>query len=328
MSRNVIFTSAVVALASSFALFADPKIQPDPVGPPDLTAAKATKQVVQAKTERAVEGRSNKADRQGQSKTCDHAMASCIAIANQEEVALGELGSKKGQNEDVKAFAQMLAQDHQAFLEKLRQFAPEASAAGFLRNDTREVNAKAPRAQVTQAAADDATKEEVKIEKTAATEESEDKDSDTKEATTKETTTKQSTTVKESNGADRDAADNGARQLQIEREVAQQCLAQATEKLSSESDEKFDRCFIGMQIAMHQGMKARLTVYQRHASSELSQVLAAGLQKTEEHLAKAEDIMKSLEQDSSTSSKKVIRQKTKTTTRTEAKEEDGDDKKE
>jgi len=271
MSRNVLFTSAVVALTGSLALFADPKIKPDPVGPPQLVQQDAPNVAIQAGRRGKVAVQVGTPHGQWSWKNPDQALASCVAIGNHEEVALGQLGSEKAQNEDVKKFAQMLVTDHQEFLEKLKPFAPEASAMGFLKTESREARAKSPavRTDVKQADAD--TNEPAKIEVTAGTKPA-------------------------------DGAHQGFRHLQIEREVAQQCLALATEKLNSETGAKFDKCFIGQQIGMHAGMKAKLIVYQRHASSELGQVLAQGQKKTEEHLAKAEELMKSLEGNATTTS--------------------------
>ncbi|MDB5386983.1 MAG: hypothetical protein JWM11_2629 [Planctomycetaceae bacterium] len=275
MSRNVLSASVIVALVSGLALYADPKIRPDPAGPTPLVTAQNA-QPGQVITNQVQAPQAAQANRQWQWKNPDHALASCVAIGNQEEIALGELGSQKAQSDDVKKFAQMLVHDHQEFLEKLKRFAPEASAAGFLNGDTREARADnaaprnaAPRNTVQQAGATENPNQPAAIQTTAGT-----------------------------RPVAATGANPGFRHLQIEREVAQQCLMGAKEKLSSETGAKFDKCFVGQQIGMHMGMKAKLTVYQRHASPELAQVFAAGLQKTEEHLAKAEELMKNLDQGS------------------------------
>jgi predicted outer membrane protein len=269
MSRNVVFTAAVVALTSSLALFADPKIRPDPVGPGQAVAEQenAVTPATQANSGQANVQRNG----QWQWKNPDHALASCVALGNQEEIAMGQFASQKAQNEDVKKFAQMLVQDHQEFLMKLKPFASEVSAPGYLNSDVRAARATnaAPAAQegVQQAAATTTDTEVAPIQTTAGTQPAE-------------------------------GMKSGYRHLQIERELAQQCLASAKEKLSAKTGAEFDKCFVGMQIAMHMGMRSKLIVYQRHASKELAPILAAGQQKTEEHLAKAEELMKELEQGS------------------------------
>lgn len=275
MSRNVFFAAAIVALTSSLTLLAQSKVKPDPVGPPQIVSQDASgkanrdTQEGQAKSNREQKGQ---AENRTQWKNADHALASCVAIGNQAEIVLAELGSQKAQNKDVKEFAQMVQNDHQEFLTKLRPFAPEASVTGYLSSDTREARSGTKSGRVQQAAAKDDVDESSKIQQTAGTKAGETK------AGEKMT--------------------RGYRQLQIEREVAQQCLALAKEKLNEEKAGEFDRCFIGQQIAIHAGMKARLIVYQRHASEQLASVLADGLKTTEQHLSKAESLMKSLDQDS------------------------------
>jgi len=287
MLRKVLLASSVVALTGSMTLFADPKIQPDPVGPNEpvaanRAAAEDTNRTDRAdRTPRADQGADQGKDANWSWKNPDHALASCVALANQEEVALGELGSQKAHNEEVKKFAQMLVQDHQEFLGKLKEYAPEASGAGFLHSDkekTAERSGATPATKagartVEQAVATNGVNESGKTEKTSG---------------------------KEAGAKSGDAHHHHGRHLQIEREVAQECLTMAKEKLNSETGEKFDKCFVGMQIGMHGAMKAKLTVFQRHASAELAQVLGAGLKKTEEHLKKAEELMQSLDHGTAT----------------------------
>lgn len=287
MSRNVLFASAIVALSGGLSLFADPKAGPDPVGPPDSPQAVLKTQAVgkgnQANQGPGTTAAGSQAAGQWQWKNADHAMASCVALGNQEEIALGELGGEKAQNDDVKKFAQMLVSDHQEFLSKLKQFAPEASAAGYLSSETRQAqkgDEAAPEKSntVKQAAATDDAAAPAKVQPTAGT---------------------------------RPGMNEGMKHLMVERELAQQCLAGAKEKLEGKSGVEFDKCFIGQQIAMHMGMKAKLIVYQRHSSRELAQVLAAGQKKTEEHLAKAEELMKDLDHGSASTTTTIRKERTK-----------------
>jgi len=266
-------------------LFADPKIQPDPVGPNEPVAVNRQVAEDTARTDRGARTTDQTAESNWSWKNPDHALASCVALANQEEIALGEFGSQKARNEEVKKFAQMLVHDHQEFLGKLKEFAPEACSSGFLNADHAR-SAAQPGTAPTKTGART-------VEQAAATE---DGDKSSKIQTTAGT----SPAAKSG-----DVHHHHGKHLQIEREVAQQCLMMSKEKLNSESGEKFDKCFIGQQIGMHSAMKAKLTVYQRHASTELAQVLSAGLKKTEEHLAKAEEIMKTLDHGTATATTKT-----------------------
>jgi predicted outer membrane protein len=193
----------------------------------------------------------------------EHTLAACVAIANQEEVAIAKMAADKAKDKDVKEYAKMLVEDHQGFLKKLQRFAPEAQetlqAASSQSNQSRVQpagGAAQPQAQ--------ATAQPGQAIQQVATQEA---------------------------GSQIDV-------IQLHREVAQQCLANAKKKMGEMDGDKFDICFIGHQIAKHEEMKTKLTVFQRHASGEFAQLLAAGLETTETHLKKAEEIMKDLDGDS------------------------------
>jgi len=207
------------------------------------------------------------ADRSGTAghwKNPDHCFATCVALGNQEEVALGQFASQKAKNPEVKKFAEMLVEDHTEYLGKLKNFAPEASSQGYLRGE----GGTGPKAGARNREA-----------------------TNQREGATQETATKTGAGVRTG-----DQSADGLKPSEIEREVAEECLNSAMAKLNEKAGTAdFDKCFIGQQIAKHMGMKDKLAVYQRHASSELAQVFAAGQKKTEEHLAKAEDLMKMLE---------------------------------
>jgi hypothetical protein len=65
----------------------------------------------------------------------ERTLASCVAIANQKEVAITQFAKEKLKDEDVKEFAEMIIKDHQAFLEKLQKFTPEAGRNNSFASD-------------------------------------------------------------------------------------------------------------------------------------------------------------------------------------------------
>jgi predicted outer membrane protein len=83
--------------------------------------------------------------------------------------------------------------------------------------------------------------------------------------------------------------------LNIEREVAQQCVQSAQKEMSDKQGVEADQCYIGMQIGAHMYMADKLEVFARHASPELQAVLQQGLHTTQQHLEHAKKIHKSLE---------------------------------
>lgn len=193
----------------------------------------------------------------------DTMFASCLTIANQKEVALAEFAQDKAQHEEVKKFAEMMVTDHRACLQKLQRFAPGVANVQL---DAANDAGRESTGSVVRPAAGQATRDNG-IQQTSGV--------------------RQPTTTSATSGPSADL-------IQIDREIAQECLKSAKERLSKEEGADFDKCFIGFQIAAHAGMKDKLAVLQRHASSELKEVLAEGEKTTKEHLAKAEEIMEEL----------------------------------
>ena len=188
----------------------------------------------------------------------DHLLASCVAIDNQEEIAIAEFAQEKSKNDDVKEFAKMLVSDHHEFLKKLHQYAPEATQDNFLRSERTEASNRVVPAQ----------------------------------GSTRQQPGNQSQTRIEQT--------SGQRGMQLDlmtlhKELAEQCLADAKAKLNDEDKDRFDKCFVGMQIAKHAAMKSKLEVFERHASGELKNVFAAGLKTTSSHLEHAEKLMQQLD---------------------------------
>ena len=200
----------------------------------------------------------------------DHMLATCVAIGNQEEVAIAKFAADKAQHKDVKEFALMLVKDHQAFNQKLQKFAPEATQDGYL------------------------------MEKGGKTVDGDQRTSSTKpKASASEPGSIQQTSATKDN-----SEGQSLDLVQLHRELAQECIHSAMTGMSKKDKSEFDECFIGYQIAMHAGMKNKLTVFERHVSEDLKQVLAAGIEKTEMHMKKAEQIMKKLASVDSTTAKK------------------------
>lgn len=83
--------------------------------------------------------------------------------------------------------------------------------------------------------------------------------------------------------------------MQLKRELADQCRASAEKELSSKSGAEFDKCYIGMQLGAHAHMIDELVVLQRHSSPKFQALLKEGQETAEHHMAKAKEIMKSLE---------------------------------
>jgi len=224
----------------------------------------------------------------------DHALASCVAIGNQEEIAISKFAEKKAKNSDVKEFCQMAEKDHQSFLKKLERFAPEATRQGFLMEDRRQ--AQSERAGVQRAGG--TAEEPARIQQTAQQQPAAQPGAQPARV---QPGTQQPGQVQQFG---QPAPQGHIDMLQIHKELAEQCLTDTKEELGKKDSKEFDECFMGLQLAKHHEMKDKLIVFQRHTSPELKQLLAEGQQTTEKHLKKAEEIMKSLKDSSDKSSSK------------------------
>src|SRR5262249_22996301 len=85
---------------------------------PQTTQPRQTGQVIQGNSANAMNG--------------DQMLATVVTIGNQKEVATAKWAQEKADCDDVKEFASMLVKDHQAMLEKLKQYAPQASNDQYL----------------------------------------------------------------------------------------------------------------------------------------------------------------------------------------------------
>lgn len=222
----------------------------------------------------------------------DHMLASCVAIGNQEEVSLAKFAEQKAKSQQVKDFAKMLEKDHQEFLQKLQRFAPEATQAGYLMDSSA-----------------------IDAQRTTSTQNRGNSQVQAREGNQPR---ERSTQVRVNPaGGEVNVATNGIQQtsaiqgqssqpldfMALHKELAENCLRLAKQGMAKKEGDEFDKCYIGQQIVKHEEMKNKLMVFERHSSSELNQILQAGLETTEKHLKKAEEIMKELDKPNSSNSK-------------------------
>ena len=288
--RNVLATLSIM-VSGLAALAAPPNAKEPPNARPPATAERQPAGTNQGDTTQT-NGQQSTAWRNG-----DHFLASCVAIDNQEEIAVAQWAEQKLQNKDVKEFARMLVKDHSDFLAKLQQHAPEATRENFLTS----VNANQQPAG--QRGEDGATRNRNEASDRDGVREPTQPTPQPKTVPQRNAVTQPNTTDG-TNGTDKRIAgtqhsnQNGNLNvdlMQLHREIADQCLADTKEMLSQKSDKEMDACFIGLQIAKHAAMKTKLEVFQRHASGELKELLAQGESATSNHLEQAEKLMKQLE---------------------------------
>ncbi len=77
---------------------------------------------------RTLPAQTGQASQAGAAASLDEGIATCIALGNQEEIALAQFAEGRVQNERVKEFVQMMIKDHRAALQKLHQVAPQLAS--------------------------------------------------------------------------------------------------------------------------------------------------------------------------------------------------------
>ena len=182
-------------------------------------------------------------------------LASCLALDNQEEVILAKFAQETSKNKDVDSFAKMISDEHQSCLKKLAKFAPEASREGYL--------------------------------------------SDNQPAPNKPNDNPNPSATRKPEQPDQSPANTGAvagvDMMQLQREIAQQCIADSKKYLSTKPGADFDKCFVGMQIAKHAAMHTKLVVLQRHTTGDMQKIVSEGIEATKKHMDAAELLMVKLD---------------------------------
>lgn len=204
----------------------------------------------------------------------DAFLADWLIIDNNTEIQMAKLALQKASSEEVKQFAQKMIADHQKFNEQLMRFAGN----------------QAPRdesAQRDNATTNGQNREQAQSNATPRTGQAEPLRRTVAKVTDQGEIPGQNPVPGRSHGG----------VLALKQEIAEQCLASAHQELDSKSGKEFDECYIGMQIGAHMYVVDAMTVFQRHASPELKQAIAAGEQTAQGHLQMAKNLMKQQHQD-------------------------------
>jgi len=210
--------------------------------------------------QQGAQGRAGQAGQQSQWQGIDHFIASCLITDNQLEVALSKFAKDKTDNKDIKDLCDHMIKDHEQFQQQLAKWAPDAAQFQL----TAQQSSRSGQGQQAnqQNQAQNKNQNNSQIQQTAGTQQ------------------------------------QGGRlpsPLDLHREVAQLCLANAQKDLSEKKDkDDVNMCFIAATIFAHKQMLDKLEVDQRHVSPDMAKVLADGSSHTKEHLKQAEKIMDQL----------------------------------
>lgn len=279
----------------------------------------------------------------------DLVMATWNALTRHQEIALAEIASRRANSTEVRLYAKLMMDEHQAFLERLQPFTPDANMPDFLKTKTKDARliddgtgdeASRPAPDVRDSTSPDVLPPDPNSEIPArgnrrrpgqrvaprvgetsgrTTPERPGADAETgtdssasagREAVEGAEQAADSTTGSRRGGdqpGERDApiirsgvkaaTPSSAQRrnfnvIQLERELAVQSLASSKMLLNELSGPEFDLWFLAQQVAIHKCMRDQMIVYQRHVSPDLARVFAQGERAADDHLAKAQQLLK------------------------------------
>jgi predicted outer membrane protein len=226
-------------------------------------------------------------DRLGQGTTMrqgDVLLATWLAVGSDNEIALSQLAVQRSTNPEVKAFAQKMIDDHRQMLSKLRTHAPGFTARSGDLQPPGEARAKErPAGETDPNRRDPAT-------------------DPTRRDPATDPTGRDTTGRTDPAGRDATSRDVGGSidTIALVQDLGRECLQSAKRELESKSGAEFDKCYVGMAIGEHMKANDMMTVFQRHASSELRTAIADDQRTVKAHLDHAKELMKKLEGATST----------------------------
>jgi predicted outer membrane protein len=215
----------------------------------------------------------------GQSGRTDYFLANCLLIDNQTEATLGQFAQKRAENDEVRQFAEKMAQEHQQAAEMLTRLAqPQGS---------RDRDASA-REDATREGAEPAKREEP-AERAEGARPATPRPEDSVSASQAQIP-----------GEQGQRGGGGQFFVSLKKELAEQCLQSAQKELGSKKGEEFDKCYINSQVAAHQHMLDTLTVFEKRAQGEeLKSAITQAKPNVQAHLDEAKALAKKLEGEAS-----------------------------
>lgn len=202
---------------------------------------------------------------QGANST-DQQLANWLLVDNRNEIQLGRLAEERASSDDVKEFAKQMVDQHAQVVEELQRFAGVGQQRGSRQENSRQDDAQddwSHSGQSTQAGNNRGGQQ-----------------------------------YQQASPGNRGGQPSGGLNLvRLKQQLGQQCVASAQRELEQKDGDEFDKCYVGMQIAMHMQMLDTLKVFSRYASPDLDQLIEQAEQTTQDHLDHAKHLIKQLEGD-------------------------------
>ena len=235
------------------------------------------------------------------SRNPDLVMATWIALAAHEEIALAEIAAERAGSPAVRQYAADMAREHETLLNRLRPYAPEAISREYLNMTARDAriaemvnrNRAAAAARSTPAPNKTPARVGPVIDRLA---DGKPPEADLTPSVTRTEEDRPRLGAEPAVTARREVrpvavVGRDFNVVQVERELAVQSLASSKEMLANKTGPDFDTWFLAQQIGIHKSLRDKLIIYQRHVSADLAGVLADGEQAAVDHLALTNDLL-------------------------------------
>jgi predicted outer membrane protein len=234
----------------------------------------------------------------GQERDLEAMLANCFVLMNQEEIALSRWAMERAQNPQTKQFAQMMIDEHTQFLSKLQEFATipttgtleaTSTAPGGNQPGTPSAASQRPSGQGQLAQPGQPAKPLAPNAPAQNPNAQAQSPPQGGQAPATHTTLRPGTLGVA-------AGQLGSVMLQIEQRAAAECLQLAQQDLSKHAQTgDFDQAFVGLQIAMHNGMLAKFRAAEPHVSPRFQAIIQHGTQTAMQHKQHAEELMRQLD---------------------------------
>jgi predicted outer membrane protein len=199
-------------------------------------------------------------------------------MENENEIAVARIAQRQASSEEVKGFAQTVIKDHGEFVAKLQRFTSSSQAGDQPRSR--------PGTQTRTQSDRPETRTDQPVAQPERTRDRQQPD------TTRPGKSRTDASATRTRGGRTDF-------VAIHREIGERCLEAIKTELESKDGKEFDQCYMNLQAMSHTKMVASLEVLQNHVSSDLREVLSEGHATAKQHLAKAKELAKNLDDDSS-----------------------------
>lgn len=194
----------------------------------------------------------------------DAVLATWLQVESNNEVALARFALGKTQNAEVKAFAEQMVVDHDAFARALQPFV-----------DTEVTDSRAP---------DDRVRSDAERKRDV-----DRRDADKGNGNGKPPQPRDASGVRQAPPMGH--FDHTA----LIRDLGKQCQETAMKALNDKTGAAFDQCFLRMQVASHEKTTGALKVFRAYSSERLVPVLDRGQQTIAAHLEHAQTLCKKVD---------------------------------